>query len=185
MYFHHWVSVWPLIMIPNFLLQDLVTGFSADITSLPWAVFKIISMQLLCWNPFILGKDRDTWEILASRSLLFFWLSDPPLPRHSTPLVILSLFCSSAVENFLSSLHQYALPPRPRRGAATRTSYWANTSQCSASYHGTHSWLISAPSSQVGLRWLPRLGAWIKFPCFLLYSAYDTLLSTLFISVGA
>lgn len=130
MYFHHWVSVWPLIMVPNFPLQDLVTGFSADITSLPWAVFKITSMQLLCWNPFILGKDRDTREILASRSLLFFWLSDPPLPRHSTPLAILSLFCSSAVENFLSSLHQYALPPRPRRGPVTRTSYWANTSQC-------------------------------------------------------
>lgn len=50
-------NVWPLIMVPNFPLQDLIPSFSADVVSPPWAVLQITSMQLLLWNPFILGKE--------------------------------------------------------------------------------------------------------------------------------
>lgn len=59
-YFQHWVSVWPLIMVPDFPLQDLIPSFSDDVTSLPWAVLKITSMQLPLWNLFVLGKETET-----------------------------------------------------------------------------------------------------------------------------
>lgn len=46
MYFQYWVSVWTLIMVPDFPLQDLIPSFSDDVTSLSWALLKLLHLNI-------------------------------------------------------------------------------------------------------------------------------------------